>query len=36
MTGLEAAERTGFEPVEPLVQLTGLAIQRLQPLGHLS
>ena len=30
------AEREGFEPSVPLAQYTGLAVQHLKPLSHLS
>ena len=30
------AEREGFEPSVPLTQYTGLAVQHLKPLSHLS
>ena len=33
---LKLAERGGFEPPIPFKGYTGLANQRLQPLGHLS
>src|SRR5579872_2759288 len=30
------AERVGFEPTKPREEFTGIPVQRLRPLGHLS
>jgi hypothetical protein len=30
------AERVGFEPTNTLLDITGIPVQRLRPLGHLS
>ena len=30
------AERTGFEPADPVSRITGLANRRFRPLSHLS
>jgi hypothetical protein len=30
------AERVGFEPTNTLADITGIPVQRLRPLGHLS
>ena len=34
--GYKLAEREGFEPSVPRKEYTGLAVQHLQPLSHLS